>query len=187
MNTVWPRFDWDRAYRRFYTEYSRCCEAEQLGPTPALEMVSRCVVETGTATLYTMIHRMSCEPVLRMLTHHIRNDEVRHYKHFYRYFLLYREEERTPASAVLRTLWGRMREIDNEDSYYSFKHVFLEDQKSFQESDYEFFRKRYRAMARSLYPYGMAVKMFLKPLGLRGWLRRGTVACLSAGAKYLCK
>ncbi len=187
VNTVWPEFDWDRAYRRFYAEYSRTCGLEHLEPTPALEMASRCVVETGTATMYTMIHRMSCEPVLRLLTGLIRNDEVRHYKHFYGYFLRYKEEEQTPIASVLGSLWARTREIDNHDAYCSFKHVFLEHRKRFRESDYEVFRRQYRALARSHYPYGMAVKMFLKPLGLHGWSRRATVACLTVGAKYLCR
>jgi len=34
VNMVWPKFDWDRAYSRFFIEYSRCCQAKQLGPTP---------------------------------------------------------------------------------------------------------------------------------------------------------
>jgi hypothetical protein len=73
VNMVWPKFDWDRAYSRFFIEYSRCCQAKQLGPTPALEMVSRCLVETETA----MLNRLCSEPVLRTITVHIASDEVR--------------------------------------------------------------------------------------------------------------
>ncbi len=187
VNTVWPELDWDRAYCRFCTEYSRRCEAKQLGPTPALEMASRCLVETGTATLYTMLHRMCSEPVLRALTAYIKNDEVRHYKYFYHCFLRYQEQEQHPRYAVLRALWNRISEIDAEDAYYAFKHVFLEchPQQRFHDSDYEAFCRHYRLLARRYYPYEMAVKMFLKPIGLNRWVKRATVPVLLAGAWYL--
>src|SRR5260364_113697 len=61
IHHVCPGFDWDRA----------------------LEMAARCVVETGTATLYRAIHAWADEPVLKEITDHIRSDEVRHYKYFY--------------------------------------------------------------------------------------------------------
>jgi hypothetical protein len=187
VTTVWPEFDWDQAYHRYYAEYSCRCEAKQLGPTPALEMASRCLVETGTATLYTMLYRMCSEPVLRALTAHIKNDEVRHYKYFYRYFLHYQKKERDSHCAGLRTLWNRIAEIDNEDGYYAFKHVFLEchPQQRFHDSDYEVFCRHYRLLARSYCPYEMAVKMFLKPIGLNRLIQRATVPLLLAGARYL--
>lgn len=189
VNSVWPDFNWERAYRRFYCEYSRLCKTERLGPTPALELVSRCVVETGTATLYTMLHRVSNEPALRILTARIRSDEARHYKQFYQYFLRYRALERSPGRySVLRTLVSRIAEIDNEDAYYAFKHVFQErhPRQHYSDSDYKAFRRRCCALARYHYPYKTAVKMFLKPLGLNPSVRHAIVPLLSTGAKCLC-
>src|SRR5260363_135648 len=58
-------------------------ECEELQHGRALEMAARCVVETGTATLYRAIHAWADEPVLKEITDHIRSDEVRHYKYFY--------------------------------------------------------------------------------------------------------
>jgi hypothetical protein len=187
VNTVWPNFDWDRAYFSFYNEYSRYCEAKQLGPTPALEMISRCLVETGTATLYAMLNRLCSEPVLRTITAYIKRDEIRHYKYFYRYFLRYQKQERLRHFAVLRTLCKRIFEIDDEDAYCAFKHVFLEchPRGRFHDSDYRAFSSHWRLLARSYYPYEMAVQMFLKPVGLQRWLQRTAVPLLLAGAKYL--
>lgn len=141
INTAWPKFDWERAYSHFYIDYSRRCAAKRLGPTPALEMVSRCLVETGTATLYTMLYRLCSEPVLRTVAAYIANDEVRHYKYFYHYFLRYQKKEQVPHSTVLRTLWNRISEIGDEDGYYAFKHVFLEchPRQRFHDSDYKAF------------------------------------------------
>jgi hypothetical protein len=125
VNTVWPEFHWDRAYTQFYDEYALRCAAKPLGPTPALELASRCVVETGTATLYEMLQRMSVEPVLRALAGCIKKDEVQHYKYFYHYFLSYQQREQFRVTKVLRTLWNRIFEIENEDAYYAFSMSFL--------------------------------------------------------------
>jgi hypothetical protein len=50
VETAWPEFDWNTAYRAFFAEYSRCCETDRFASTQELELTSRCVVETGTAT-----------------------------------------------------------------------------------------------------------------------------------------
>ena len=55
VQTAWPDFDWEAAYKLFFAEYSQCCTVEQLAGTRALEMAARCVVETGTATFYRMM------------------------------------------------------------------------------------------------------------------------------------
>ena len=77
INHVWPEFDWDTAFKNFFAEYSLTCSVEDFEKTRALEMVARCVVETGTATLYRAINECSDEPVLKQLTDNIRIDEVR--------------------------------------------------------------------------------------------------------------
>lgn len=185
--TVWPEFDWELAYAGFYAEYSRLCVEENLGPTRGLELVARCVVETGTATLYTLLQRLSPEPVLRDLTGKIRADEVRHYKYFYHYFLEYRSQERPRRLAVLRSLWHRVGEIDDEDSYIAFKYVYCtrHPERADFETEYRVYRQRFLALARSYYPVDMAVKMFLKPLQLNPRLQKVTVPVLTAGTRYL--
>ncbi|MEJ2631147.1 MAG: ferritin-like domain-containing protein [Acidihalobacter sp.] len=168
VNTVWPDFDWERNYERFHEDYSRFCKTELLGPTRALEMAARCIVETGTSTLYTMLHRASPEPVLSHLTAYIRTDEAYHYKHFYQYFQRYLACERPSRTAVLKTLLERVREINGEDGYYAFKHAFAGSHpgRRFRKRDYRAFSRRARAIAHRHYPYRMAVNMGLKPLGL---------------------
>ena len=187
VTTVWPEFDWDEAYRRFFSDYARVCIVENLGPTRALELVARCVVETGTATMYTLLGRLTDEPVLRLLTDHIRRDEVRHYGFFYHHFVSYQRDERPSRTAILRTLWSRVAEIDNEDAYYAFKHVFMmrHPSRTFTDSDYHDFRRRLLARARGEYPFHMAAKMVLKPLALGRHVQRAAVPLLTAGARHL--
>jgi hypothetical protein len=150
-------------------------------------MVSRCLVETGTATLYAMLNRLCSEPVLRTITVHIASDEVRHYKRFYFYFLRYQKQEGLEGWAVLRALCRRISEVNYEDAYCAFKHVFLEchPRGRFHDSDYRIFCSRRRLLARSYYLYEMALKMFLKPIGLKHWVEKTAVPLLLSGAKYL--
>lgn len=184
---VWPEFDWQDAYARFYAEYSGCCRTEFLAATHTLELAARCVVETGTTSLYTMIHALSPEPVLSMLTRWIRDDEVRHYRYFYRAFVRYRSREPVRWHDVARILFRRIRMIDNEDAYLSFKHVYLarnpHDLRI--RAAYKMFQKRWFQLAKRFYPYEMAIKMLLKPLALHPRLRRATVPLLAAGARHL--
>jgi len=187
VNTVWPDFAWDRTWLRFSADYARVCRPELLGPTPTLELAARCVVETGTASLYTMLSRLSPEPVLTGLLSHIRSDEIRHYGYFYHFFRKYQVRESHGYYALARTLWHRAREIENEDAYYAFKHVYLErhPEERFYEDAYRVFRKHYAALARQYYPYEMAARMFLKPLGLNPRIKRVTLPLLTAGARRL--
>jgi hypothetical protein len=187
--TAWPDFPWRQVYDDFLDDYRRFCSVEQLGPTRALELAARCLVETGTATLYTALHRLSPEPVLRQLTLNIRNDEVRHYKHFLRHFRAYRQQEGTGRAAILRTLWQRAAEVDNEDAFYAFKHTFLASRKAqhFGAADYRRHRRRAFALAHSQYPFDMAAKMTLKPLALGRPLQRAAVPLLDAGLRFVIR
>ncbi|HIH2651121.1 TPA: ferritin-like domain-containing protein, partial [Burkholderia cenocepacia] len=121
---VWPEFDWDTAFANFFAEYSKTCSVEAFEKTRALEMVARCVVETGTATLYRAINECSDEPVLKEITDNIRTDEVRHYKHFFKFFKKYNQVEGNGRLAVLGALARRVMEIKNEDSEIALRHVF---------------------------------------------------------------
>lgn len=185
--TVWPEFDWAGAYQAFLTEYSSYCTVEALGPTPALEMAARCVVETGTSAFYTTLQHLSPEPVLAHLAGLIRNDEVRHYKHFYRYFLSYCDSQATSRYAVLKTLWSRIAEIDEEDARCAFRHTFevRHSDRQCRESDYLAFRRNFNICAKRHFPFDMAVRMCVKPLRLNRSVQRAALPLLATGARHL--
>lgn len=187
VETAWPEFDWQRAYAGFFAEYSRCCSLENLAPTRALEMVARCVVETGTASFYRMLAEAAPEPILHQIASNIAADEVRHYKNFYYFFRRYRASEHPGRTAVLKTLWDRAQEVDTEDAYIAFKHVFRvsNPEAEFQPADYETFRTGVRRMGREYFPYGMALKMFLKPLGLAPAIGRMVLPSAAAATRFL--
>jgi hypothetical protein len=175
---VWNDFNWDRAYSRFANEYGTYCVAANLEPTRGLEMAARCVVETGTSTLYRALlsdvsqnHR---EPVLMALLNHIRTDEVRHFKYFYRFFKAYQDKENNSLYAILKALSKRVMEAKGDDGYLAYQYVFQEKNpdKPFKKEIYQDFVKTLKNWARLYYPYQMAVEMLMTPLPMSPKIKR---------------
>jgi hypothetical protein len=168
VNHVWPEFDWDGAFAAFFAEYSRGCTTERLEPRRGLEMAARCMVEMGTATYYRAIHALADEPVLARLAGFIERDEVRHYKHFLRYFNKYSELEHNGRASVLGALVRRLLEMRRNDTECGAWHAFNTRYLRASRNAGEFRRSvaRSKALVRRHYPAPMAIKMFLKPLAL---------------------
>jgi len=187
VETAWPDFDWTGAYGSFLAEFMQFCSVDQLAATRALEMAARCVVETGTAAFYRALAEMSPEPVLRQIAAAISADEVRHYKHFYRFFLRYRDREQPSRVAVARTLWARIGEVDAEDAFYAFKHVYLahNPDAEFREDHYVAFRAQLRPLAMRHFPHRMASKMLLKPLGLSAPVGRLVAPAVASASRLM--
>lgn len=187
VQTAWPDFDWETAYRTFLAEYLPLCVVDRLAGTRALEMAARCVVETGTAAFYRMLSELTEEPTLRCLAARISADEVRHYKHFYRGFRRYRALEQPSRLAVLRTLWSRSAEVESEDALCAYKAIFLglNPGAAFQRSDYETYRAETLKFAKQHMPHEMAIKMLLKPLELHAMVGRAVVPAATSASRFL--
>lgn len=166
IQTVWPDFDWERAYAGFAAEYGALCTMEALESSRALEMVARCVVEVGTSTFYRCLHTYAEEPVLRSLLANIKADEVRHFKKFRQLFLEYNVVEGNSSLKIWQAIWKRAIEGRNEDSYIAFKHAYLvrNQVNEFDDREWKQFSRWFKNMARRFYPYRMAAKMLLSPL-----------------------
>ncbi|MDR3419614.1 MAG: ferritin-like domain-containing protein [Nevskia sp.] len=163
---AWPDFDWQAQYAAFLADYGRTCKPENLLPERSLEMVSRCVVEMGTSCYYTALHHASNEPVLAQLTRHIYEDEVGHYKHFYKYYQFYREQENVSRKQVLGALWHRLKMIEDEDTYIALRHVYAWHRpgKRYDKAVYRKVVKRCRKLVSRYFPHHMSARMLLKPL-----------------------
>jgi len=184
VEATWPEFDWEIVQRRFVEEFRPFCDTA-LEPTRSLEMASRCVVETGTASYYRTLSRASPDPVLALLTRHIAGDEVRHYKHFFRYFQKYRDVERPGRPAILPALWRRLRMTGGDDSFIVLKHVYgaRYPGRPFDVGVYRGLRQRGRELLRDHFPHEMSVRMLLKPLGLGPQTQRLTLPVVAAVAR----
>lgn len=168
VQRVWPDFDWFRHYAAFKEEYTQLCKPEMLMATRGLEMAARCVVEMGTSCYYTALRHASPEPVLAWIARNIYEDEVRHYKHFYRYFRRYREREGVGRTQVLGAIWHRLRTIDDEDTYVSLKHVhgWRTAGQPYNRAVYKDVIRRIRRIANGHFPHHLSAGMLLKPLDI---------------------
>lgn len=180
-----PDFDWQAAYTAFFAEYSALCTLDEFEPTPGLEMAARCVVETGTATYYEALSLAAKEPVLAGITALIRADEVRHFKHFYRYFRDYQEREAHGRLRVLRVVLKRVIEARNSDAECALWHVF-HTRHAGERRNGAAFREFCRASTRAVmrhYPIGMAIRMALKPVDLAPSVARRVEPALEWAAR----
>jgi hypothetical protein len=177
VGKIWPEFNWERGYERFYDDYSRLCSQEELEPVRGLELVARCVVETGTATLYRTIHDLARDPVLKLIARNISRDETHHYKYFYRYFRKYQAQQHNTRTAILGALLRRTLKLRQEDADYGLRHAFLERYRE-RTCDAAMLREtksQIAVMVSRKYPFDMGYKMLLKPLSLpaavKAWVR----------------
>ena len=174
VEAVWPDFPWNGVYDAFLAEFAGHCCSDELEPTRCRELASRCVVEMGTASYYTTLSRLSPEPALALVTRHIAEDEIRHYKHFLRYFRRYRQTEQTGRLAVARALSNRLRLIAGQDSAIAMKYVHHAHHpgEPFNRRVYKRLRRASRQLISPHFPHRMCVEMLLAPLGLPPRARR---------------
>ena len=166
VETVWPSFPWQQAYDSFFAEYSQLCTVEELFSDRRLEMVARCVVETGTTAYYHTLRELSDEPVLSELLGNIRNDEVNHFKHFLKYFKELQQQSPVGRTRIAKALYGRLKELRESDSDIALRHVWAHKGPYFAGSSTRFedmAQRIYELVSRRL-PADLAVRMLLKPM-----------------------
>ena len=168
VQAVWPEFNWELSYRAFALEYDALCTVDQLEQRKALELIARCVVETGTSSFYQAMHNYVREPVLGSIIDRIRTDETSHYRHFRRHFLSYNLAEQHGAIPIVQTVWRRLKAISGEDARIAFKHVCKEQNGGMDALELHNAWRQYnqtvRQLSRKFYPHRMAIKMLVKPL-----------------------
>jgi len=165
---AWPEFAWAETRSAFLAEYSTYCSPTLLESSRALELVARCVMETGTAALYRALYDYTDEPVLKQLAENIWRDEVNHYKHFYYYFNQYNQQENNGRWKITRTLVRRLAELRNEDADCAVRHSFTTayPNESCDSDHYRSVSSKARSLITDNMTTSMMIKMFLKPLDL---------------------
>lgn len=182
VEKAWPEFSWERAFGGFYPEYAAACTQEELEPSRALEMAARCVVETGTSTLYQTLNTYTTEPVLREITARLKSDEVRHYSYFYDAYRRYcAANGRPPRWRIARAVLRRVLEAFDDDGDIAFRHAWngRYPDRPCTAGEYKRFQTAMRARITPCTPVTMATKMLLKPLALPPTLNGWAMALVS--------
>lgn len=118
-----PTFDFKTAMKRFQDgyrpEHFNSEQKESVRGSRRGEMISRCVVESGTSSYYGAIRDATDEPVLKEIAGRISADEYRHYKLFYE-TLQAQDEPELPFWRRLMVAIGRINESDDDELAYAF-------------------------------------------------------------------
>ncbi|HTZ34667.1 MAG TPA: ferritin-like domain-containing protein [Stellaceae bacterium] len=185
VRLAWPDFDWDRVYEGFLPEFAAQCADDGVEPTRTREMASRCIVEMGTASYYRMLSEMTVDPVLSALTRCISDDEISHYKHFYRYLRKYQRREGQRRAGIARAVWNRLMMIDGADSRIATCHIYraIHPDRPFDERVFRQLRRGARPLIERHFPHRMCVQMLLRPLNLPGRAHRLAIPVFEAVAR----
>lgn len=111
-----PAFDFEASFKRFTEGYKIPVDSSSsVRGSRSGELVSRCIVETGTSSFYGALMDASEEPVLKAICRNIAADEHQHYKLFYDNLRRYLKLDKLGRWRRLMVAFGRMRESDKDD------------------------------------------------------------------------
>ena len=171
-----PTFDFEGAFAIFAAEIKLPLDAKvSVRGSRTGEWVARCVVETGTSSMYSALAQAAQEPVLKQICQCIAADEFRHYKLFYTHLRRYMKRERLSFLARARVAWGRAAE--SEDDELAFAYYAANHRHDGTPYDRETYVALYARRAFQYYRFGhieRAFAMAFKAVGLKphGWLNR---------------
>ena len=119
-----PTWSLEKAMVKFRAGYSPehfiNTQAQSVRGSRAGEMVSRCMVETGTSSYYSAIGDSCEEPVLKEICRNIAGDEFRHYKTFYDTLNRYLQTDRLNKVQRLKVALGRIAETEDDELSYAY-------------------------------------------------------------------
>jgi rubrerythrin len=174
-----PSFDFEGAFQHFIAEIKLPLDAtESVRGSRTGEWVARCVVETGTSSMYTALAQAAEEPVLKQICQKIASDEFRHYKLFYSHLKRYLRTERVGFWRRCRVAWGRAAESEDDELAYAYYAANHRHDGPYHRQTYV---ERYARRTFVYYRYThveRAFAMIFKAVGLKphGWLNRAVAA-----------
>ena len=168
-----PGFDFQCRFKRFVDGYQIPLErtASVRGSLTG-ELIARCIVETGTSSLYSSLRDAVDEPVLKAICHRVAGDEYRHYKMFYNLMRQLRSGENVHILRRLMVAVGRIREADDDELSYAWYAANEPFDAVYRQRDCarEYARRAFRHYRDK--HAERAVSMIMKAIGLdpTGWL-----------------
>jgi rubrerythrin len=118
-----PSFNLEAAFARFRAGYTAphfaSGDSVSVRGSRRGEMISRCVVESGTSSYYSAMREATEEPVLKAIAGRIAADEFRHYKLFFE-TLHIQDEPDLPFWRKLIVAVTRINESDDDELAYAY-------------------------------------------------------------------
>jgi hypothetical protein len=167
-----PAFDHAKASLRFTAGFRVDLDAtKSVRGTRSGELISRCIVETGTSSYYTALSEIVQEPVLKAICQRIAADELRHYKLFYTHLKRYLAREGLGFWGRLRVAATRIAESEDDELAYAY-YAANEGMVPYQRKRYNnaYVRRAYRVYRAHHIDRGMAMIFKAVAAGARGGL-----------------
>ncbi len=168
-----PDFSFEQALADFRANYSLPLDAaESVRGSRTGELVSRCVIESGTSSFYTAIKDGTDEPVLKQIAGLIAADEFRHYALFLDKLRAFERDERVTVMDRIKVALGRLRETEDDELAMAYfcanmigtgaSYVREDNWAAYESRALDFYRERHILRATS---------MMVKAMGLHphGW------------------
>jgi hypothetical protein len=121
VETTWPEFDWNAAYREFQLCYRPNSGLEGRRARVARETLALCVTEAQAALFYRALSNGADEPQLRMLAQGAASDHAAFFDYFRTLFERRRRIERVGFVAALRTVTAVSRSSRDHDVAAAFQ------------------------------------------------------------------
>jgi hypothetical protein len=182
-----PSFNLEKAFARFRAGYRPAHFESGEGSVRGSrrgEMISRCVVESGTSSYYSAMRDATDEPVLKEIAGRIAADEFRHYQLFYR-ILTTETEPELPLWRKIYVAVTRVNESEDDELSYAYYCANVPEHETavrpYVRKDYA---RAYHAKAMVLYRrhhVDKLVKMVAKPAGLDP---AGRISALASAALW---
>jgi hypothetical protein len=116
-----PSFDFEAAFKTFTEGFRLPIDStESVRGSRAAELISRCLVETGTHTYYSALADATQELVLKAICRRIAADERAHYALFHRYLDRYQRQERMHLLRRIAVAFARVRETQDDELAYAY-------------------------------------------------------------------
>lgn len=166
LASVWPEFDWQRAYGIFHQRYRPRCDFAKLRPTAGLEALARCVTETEATMMYRCIAGYTSDNSLRALFERLSKDEIGHYRYFRALHERLQKREKASLLRRLRIVVSRSRLVRDEDIALAFEPMNLAWRRTppFERWTYQEFLRRAATAMKAHFPFREARKMLFRPL-----------------------
>ena len=163
-----PSFDFQTAFADFAAtiklpeQVDRSVRGSKTG-----ELVSRCMVECGTSSMYAALANATEEPVLKQVCQKIAADELRHYKLFYSYQKRYLKSEKIGRWKRFWVALSRARETEDDELAYAY---YAANHNGDGPYDRKLYNTKYAARVYAYYEFGhveRATAMAFKAVGLK--------------------
>ncbi|MBX9621390.1 MAG: ferritin-like domain-containing protein [Alphaproteobacteria bacterium] len=116
-----PSFDFEERFKAYITGFPINTEAEEsIRGSRASELLTRCMIEIGTSTFYTVIKDGTEEPLLKQICNKIAADELRHYKLFYTHLQRYQTQEKLNFFKRFWVTFNRLNEDQDDELPFAY-------------------------------------------------------------------